>query len=184
VYGPALILGDPEKPNLYGNALLSRYPIKTWDSHKLYLHPGHEPRTCIKATIDINGEQYTFMATHLDHQSNEDRIKQAQDIVKIVGAHPGKTILVGDFNSLSPLADDDPETALKTKPIAVILEKFQDAFVLAGVGPESSYRSGPRIDYIFVSPDLAGNVLSCAVINTELTRVASDHRPVISDIKP
>jgi endonuclease/exonuclease/phosphatase family metal-dependent hydrolase len=183
VYGPALILGDPKKPNMYGNALLSKHPIKKMKNHKLYHQEGQEPRICIEATIDIKGVEYTFMVTHLDHQSTEVRVKQAQDIAKITGDRPGKTILMGDFNAPPPLDGQDEEAAKRSRPIAVIMEKFKDTFVLAGNGSGGSSRSRRRIDYIFVSPDLAENVQECEVIYNDLTAIASDHRPVVAQIK-
>jgi endonuclease/exonuclease/phosphatase family metal-dependent hydrolase len=182
VYGPAIVSGDPENPNLYGDALLSRFPIADSKVHKLRYRQGHEPRVCLEAQIEINGKEYTFMVTHLDHMKNEVRIEQTEDIIKAVGNVQGPIILMGDFNCLPPGENDGDEWAQKTKPVALVLAEFEDSFLLAPKGPAGTSRSGRRIDYIFVSSDLASKVKSCEVIRTALTDVASDHKPVIAEI--
>lgn len=182
VYGPAIVSGDPQNPNLYGDALLSRFPIADSKVHKLRYRQGHEPRVCLEAQIEINGKEYTFMVTHLDHMKNEVRIEQSEDIIKAVGDVQGPIILMGDFNCLPPGEDDSSEWAQKTKPVALVLAEFEDSFLLAPKGPAGTSRSGRRIDYIFVSSDLASKVKSCEVIRTALTDVASDHKPVIAEI--
>ncbi|MCD6395348.1 MAG: endonuclease/exonuclease/phosphatase family protein, partial [Planctomycetes bacterium] len=182
IYGPAIVSGDPQNPNLYGDALLSRFPIEDSKVHKLRFHQGHEPRVCIEAQIEINGKEYTFMVTHLDHMKNEVRIEQAEDIIKAVGNVQGPIILMGDFNCLPPGENSSDEWTRKTKPVGLVIEKFADSFLLAPKGSPGTIRGDRRIDYIFVSPDLAGKVKFCRVIRTPLTDVASDHRPVIAEI--
>ena len=179
VYGPTLSSGDAEKPNQYGNALLSKFPIEKWSSHKLYRFENNEPRVCIEAVVKVGGADYTVMVTHLDHRSNEGRAEQARDIVELSADKPVRTILMGDFNAIPPGADES-EQMVRSRPISIILEKFSDSFVLAGAGePGSNRDSSRRIDYVFVSEDLAEQVVSCETIRTEQTKVASDHKPVV-----
>lgn len=182
VYGPAIVAGDPQNPNLYGDAVLSRFPIKDSKVHKLRFRQGHEPRVCIEARICINGKEYTFMVTHLDHMKNDVRIEQAEDIIKAVGNVQGPIILMGDFNCLPPGENGSDEWSRKTKPVGLVIEKFEDTFLLAPKGSPGTIRGDRRIDYIFVSPDLAKKVKSCRVIRTPLTDVASDHIPVVAEI--
>ena len=183
VFGPALKSGSPEKPNLYGNAILSRFPITHSANHPLITDPGHEPRACIAATITIGGIEYTFIATHLDNVKTEMRIKQAQNIIAIIEkiAHP--VILAGDFNCPPPNTSDTEQSSQRSKPIAIILDKLESSFAIAGIGPAETIGSTTKIDYIFVSPDLAGKVKNATVIRTDQTAVASDHLPMIAEFK-
>ena len=181
VYGWNLTSGDPQKPHLYGNALLSRYPIKSWKNHKLYRHREEEQRGCVQAGIVIGGTEFTFAVTHLDHQSHQARLGQVKDILEILKPIDGNIVLMGDFNCQSP-EDTPAESAESTRPIAMVMERFEDCFLIAGSGPDGTSASGSRIDYIFVSPDLAGKIQSCSVLRTPLTAVASDHRPVVANI--
>jgi endonuclease/exonuclease/phosphatase family metal-dependent hydrolase len=41
-----------------------------------------------------------------------------------------------------------------------------------------------RVDYVFVTPGLAGRVHSCEVFMPEMARFASDHYPVVAEIGP
>ena len=182
IYGPAIVSGDPQNPNLYGDAVLSRFPIEHSKVHKLRFRQGHEPRVCVEARIDIDGQDYTFMVTHLDHMKNEVRVEQTQDILKAVESIKGPIILMGDFNCLPPGENSSDEWTRKTKPVGLVIEKFKDSFLLAPKGSPGTIRGDRRIDYIFVSPDLAKKVKFCRVIRTPLTDVASDHRPVIAEI--
>ncbi|MBN2377386.1 MAG: endonuclease/exonuclease/phosphatase family protein [Sedimentisphaerales bacterium] len=179
VYAPTLNSGDAAKPNQYGNALLSKFPIKKWTSHKLYRFENNEPRICIEAVVNVGGADYTVMVTHLDHRSDLGRAEQARDIIELLPDRPMRTILVGDFNAVPPGVDDS-EGKVRSRPISIILEKLKDSFVLAGAGePGSNRDSSRRIDYVFVSEDLAEKVVSCETIRTEQTKVASDHKPVV-----
>jgi endonuclease/exonuclease/phosphatase family metal-dependent hydrolase len=176
------VSGDRDNPNLYGNALLSRFPISKGKVHKLMLQEGQEPRVCIEARVRVNFKDYTIMVTHLDHQKNEVRIRQAQDILAVADSIQGPVILMGDFNCRPPGENASDEWARKTRPVGLILEKFQDSFLLAGEDQPGTVGGDRRIDYIFVSSDLVDDVESCRVIRTSLTDVASDHRPVVARI--
>lgn len=181
VYGWNLSSGDPQKPHLYGNAILSRYPIKSWKNHHLYRHQEDEQRGCVHADIVIGGTEFTFAVTHLDHQSQQARLGQVKDILEILKPIERNIVLMGDFNCKSS-EDTHDGSAESTRPIAMVMERFEDCFLIAGSGPGGTSASGSRIDYIFVSPDLAGKIQSCSVLRTPLTAVASDHLPVIADI--
>jgi endonuclease/exonuclease/phosphatase family metal-dependent hydrolase len=85
--------------------------------------------------------------------------------------HP--VVVMGDFND---------------RPIPVVhrqLRKhFSDAFTAAGKRWGPTFKAGPlplRLDYIYLSQGI--RVLDCRVRNDELTRIASDHRPVIASVE-
>jgi len=179
-YAPAIDNQANEKPQQYGDAILSRYPIINKKVHKLPVPTGYEPKVCLEAKVKIGGRDYTFMVTHLDHISNEVRSWQAAEILKVALSPLKRTVLVGDFNCQPPDATRDPKT---TEPVARILEKFEDTFVLSKASYQESFEGEGRIDYIFVSGDLSGNVSSNVVIVNDITAVASDHFPLVAEIR-
>lgn len=183
VFGPALKSGSPGNPNLYGNAILSRFPITHSANHPLITDPGHEPRACIAATITIGGDDYTFIATHLDNVKTEMRVKQAQNIIAIIENIDTPVILAGDFNCPPPDANKTEQSSQTSRPVAIILEKLESSFAIAGIGPANTIGSTTKIDYIFVSPDLADKVKNATVIRTDQTATASDHLPMIAEFK-
>ena len=94
-------------------------------------------------------------------------------MLRIMDASTYPTILTGDMN-----ADvSDPTAAEVFDPL---LEKFDDAWALAGKGDGNSYPSDNpdrRIDYILTTPS------SVEVVNAfEINSQASDHRPVVADL--
>jgi endonuclease/exonuclease/phosphatase family metal-dependent hydrolase len=183
VYGPAIVSGDPAKPNLYGNAILSRFPITDSITHKLTTQTNHEPRVCIEAKIAINNKDYTFMVTHLDHRSTELRTAQTKDILNAAEKINTPIILMGDFNCQPPGPNPDEQWAKKTKPVALILRKFEDSFLPKDQDNPSTSVNKRRIDYIFVSPNLKNKVSSAKVVNTPQAQVASDHKPLLTHLK-
>ncbi|MBI9018944.1 MAG: endonuclease/exonuclease/phosphatase family protein [Phycisphaerae bacterium] len=173
VFGPGIITGDPAKPNLYGNAILSKFPIKSSKTHKL---PGPgEPRCCLEAEIELPGGILTVFATHLEHSKSEARSKQANEIMRLVEKCKTPLIVAGDMN-----ATPTSET------IAVYLQKLFDTEQLANSKVSSitiKDNRAAKIDYIFVSTDLVKNVKSYNVIDNDVTAVASDHFPIKSIVK-
>ena len=61
---------------------------------------------------------------------------------------------------------------------------FSDVFAVAGKRGGPTFKAGPvalRLDHVYVSRGI--RVLECRVRNDDLTRVASDHRPVIASVE-
>jgi endonuclease/exonuclease/phosphatase family metal-dependent hydrolase len=85
--------------------------------------------------------------------------------------HP--VILMGDFND---------------RPLSVVhralRRRFRDAYSEAGKWWGPTFKAGPvpvRLDHIYVSSAI--RVLDCKVRNDRLTRVASDHRPLVATLE-
>ncbi|XP_021624302.1 uncharacterized protein LOC110623608 [Manihot esculenta] len=80
----------------YGNAILSKWPIKSWKVQKIF--DDTDFRNVLKATIDVpeNGE-VNFYCTHLDHLDENWRMKQINAIIQ---SNDGPHILAGGLNSL------------------------------------------------------------------------------------
>jgi endonuclease/exonuclease/phosphatase family metal-dependent hydrolase len=116
---------------------------------------------------------------HLDHESEVSRQKSAELVASAVRQrqHPDPVVVLGDFNAepgsvvVATLRDGAPGLA--------------DSFVhsSSGADPKGTFhdfngnRSGPRIDYILTSADLA--VLEAEIVHTAADGFyPSDHFPV------
>ncbi|KAL3644839.1 hypothetical protein CASFOL_010019 [Castilleja foliolosa] len=80
----------------YGNAILSKWPIKRWKAHKIF--DDSDFRNVLKATIDVpQVGEINFFCTLLDHLDESWRIKQINSIIGSTGV---PHILAGGLNSL------------------------------------------------------------------------------------
>ena len=161
----------------YGDAILTHLPMKLIKADilpKVSGSPSIEPRGAIWVEIIVNDIPIQVINTHLDVRSRARR----EQIDALLSAdwigHPdfnGNTIFCGDFNTFpsSPLyhvINDKLKDSQKNniKPSGTFFTRFPSA----------------RIDHIFVNE--TADVVESFVPNTELTRIASDHLPLISDI--
>jgi endonuclease/exonuclease/phosphatase family metal-dependent hydrolase len=155
----------------YGQAILSRWPIKKHTVHQLPQRSGREPRILLSARIGVPGGDILFATTHLDHQIEEVRLEQAATINKhLIAQDAALTLLCGDFNA-------GPESGtMKT-----LFDHWTDT---AGdkAGPTIPAREPKRrIDYILVRAKQGSiKTLRSEVLNEP---IASDHRPVIATIE-
>jgi len=139
----------PASDAIWGNAILSKYPIVDWGYSFLPSFDQPLRRSYVWATIDLgNGQSVLFTAVHTHHLENGSAIRQAQlaEVVRFWNKRPN-AIIVGDMNA----EPDAPEIAMMRNAGLI------DAWTQAGNGPGLTYiSSGPyqRIDYIWLSPDL------------------------------
>jgi endonuclease/exonuclease/phosphatase family metal-dependent hydrolase len=148
----------------YGDMILSRWPVQSFDVHALPYKAGHdrEPRCIVIARVGAPGGLIVFASTHLDHTGGpeNDRLAQANEIVRTLKAEKLPTILAGDFNATPT-----------SKPIAAIESVWMN---ITGDEPTCpSIRPREKIDYVFVNSRVRG--IEQEVIDD---RVTSDHRPV------
>ncbi len=157
------VFGSTAGP-VWGNAILSRYPIK--EAKNVPLPPRDLPlrRGYLWARIDVGGgDELLFVATHYHHLENGTAIRQVQstEIAKFL-KQKTRTILVGDLNAL-------PED----KEISILRDTgFRDAVGMLGTGKELTWPADqPRqlLDYIWFSPDLTARDLQIP------PSTASDH---------
>ncbi|HEY8496138.1 MAG TPA: endonuclease/exonuclease/phosphatase family protein [Limnochordales bacterium] len=157
--------------SLYGNALLSRFPLQDARTVRLPVGPGREPRAAVAAEVELKGATVTVLGTHLG-LSRSDRLAQTARLVELAAARNGPVVLMGDFNA-QPGA---PEIR------HLLAAGLVDASELAGdPGPGPTFPAAnprARIDYVFVSPDLAGRVEAAGPWPAD----ASDHLPVVVDL--
>jgi endonuclease/exonuclease/phosphatase family metal-dependent hydrolase len=157
----------------YGNAVLSRYPVLEWDNTH-YTHNTTEVRGLLRVVVAAPGGPITFYATHLDHvgSPNNARAAQVAEALAVWNGAP-RSVLLGDLNA----EPDKPELQ------AIYRAGFVDALAATGHGDVFTFwdplpTPGRRIDFIFVTPDLAlGRVW---VVQTR----ASDHLPVLAEVGP
>lgn len=82
----------------FGHAILSKYPIESFNVIPLRFQTGYESRSMGHAVIDVNGYKLNFLNTHLCHES-EDNIKmQLEDIAAYV-KNLDNFMITGDFNT-------------------------------------------------------------------------------------
>ncbi len=164
IYGP--MNGD-----LWGNVILSRYPISRSGTVRYPIRQSAFQRGLVWATVPSEAGEVLFVNTHFSAYGpyEPDRLAQAGDLVEFWRARP-RTIIAGDFN------------AVPTSPVIkrVRAAGLRDLTTLHGLGDTPTYSAlGPyeRIDYIFASSD----VESLAAAVSRVT--ASDHLPVLSVIR-
>ena len=150
--------------SLFGNAILSRYPILASGQGRLPQMDTLIRRGYVWALIDLGtGDKLLVMNTHLETQKERTDVRMAQ-VETILTEWNGQpqTVLLGDMNAVS--GSPEMETILNID--------FVDAWAEAGQGDR------PRIDWIFHTPDLmARNV-------TRIESRASDHSAVAATIAP
>ncbi len=171
-FHPSFILEDEK----YGNAILSRFPMKavhTGSLPRLKVQRVFEPRGALWVELDLNGTKVNLVTSHLSLWPAE-RLLQAEALLGSdwIGSEicQGPVIICGDFNA---------------QPKSIVCKrigcKLRDAqMILKAHKPHSTY-FGARVDHVFVSPEI--EVMDVFVPRTELDRVASDHLPLIVELK-
>lgn len=143
----------------YGEAILSRFPMKEVKTYRLPFRANQEPRAAIAAHIDPgNGlPALVFVGTHLCHQSESTRTEQAQRLNSLfLAAADTPVILAGDLNARPG-----------SKPMQVLLtERWVDT-----IAPRS------RIDYVLHRSSDPWRVVEVIIVDD---LIASDHRPVLA----
>jgi endonuclease/exonuclease/phosphatase family metal-dependent hydrolase len=168
----------PVEQDEYGNAVISLYPMRRTKAADLPTLPGRviETRGALWVSVDFHGIELQFINTHLGLFSLE-RQKQAEALMGLDWVGHGKcavpVILCGDFNASpsSPVYRAITDRLHESQETAVG-HKSRNSF--PGRYPVS------RIDHIFCSSDI--KTLKVEVPRTHLTRLASDHLPIIAEL--
>ena len=163
----------PATGSLWGNAILSRYPILEWENVKLPPKDLLFQRAYLWARLDLgDGQKLRVVVTHL-HHTREDfdiRARQVQTLLDF-WKDGEQTVIMGDFNAHR----DDSEAEMMRQA------GFADPLDLAGIQPGYTFPAEAprhRIDYVWLSPELTA---TDAVIPRSM---ASDHLPVVAIIAP
>lgn len=170
----------------YGVATLSRYPIISCENHFLPTSEGWEQRGMLDTRVEVpNIGEVAIINTHLQAnvsgepaEASSQRVDQALAISEYVATLDVPVIVMGDLNSEADSGELDsligPDSGLV------------DAWVVAGSGTAETIFDGAhgeptaRIDYIIVSPHFTP--IAVQVIDSEGSRMASDHFPIVADL--
>nr|GMD13004.1 Endonuclease/exonuclease/phosphatase protein [Ipomoea batatas] len=186
----------------YGNAILSKWPIKSCKVHKIF--DDSDFRNVMKATIDVpEVGEINFFCTLLDHLDENWRMKQINAIIQ---SSDTPHILAGGLNSLDQ-ADYSPhrwaeivkyyEEMGKPTPKVEVMKylkskQYCDAkdfggecesvvMIVKGQCVQGTCKYGTRVDYIVSSPDSVYKFVpgSYSVLSSKGT---SDHHIVKVDV--
>lgn len=150
----------------YGNAFLSKLPVSAINRYDISVK-GKEPRGVIQANLNLNDQTVILWATHLGLGIRE-RYLQIGKLLKIVdGIESDSGVLLGDFN----------EWLSWSRSLRAISKRFT-ARQFPATFP--SHRPLLKLDRIWVRP--VDRLTTLHVHSTELSRVASDHLPLVADI--
>jgi endonuclease/exonuclease/phosphatase family metal-dependent hydrolase len=164
----------------YGDAILTAYPERLVQVGPL---PGHprisqlEPRGALWVEVEIDGKRVQVINTHLGLVPREQQVQAAWLAGPAWLEHPlcvGPKILTGDFNATG--------TSVVYRTLTA---KLQPARRLSPTRSPTSTFPSPlpvlRIDHLFVSPEIV--VRDVFAPFEPLTRVASDHLPLVMDFE-
>jgi endonuclease/exonuclease/phosphatase family metal-dependent hydrolase len=164
----------------FGDAILSRHPMQLAGAGPLPTlphRPGLERRGALWATVSFHGRAFHFLNTHLGLKRRE-RLVQVEALLSAEWlGHPacaGPRIFCGDFNAW-------PGT-LVYRRLRRVLRDAQDR--PGETSPRNTFPSRCpvlRIDHVFLSPEWI--VRDVRVPRTRLTRVASDHLPIVAEVR-
>jgi endonuclease/exonuclease/phosphatase family metal-dependent hydrolase len=158
----------------YGDAILSRYPLRLVRSGELPHPLGSEPRGALWVEICEGKERWQILNTHFGLGRHERRA-QARALARWVEAalaHP-PVVLCGDLNSR-------PRSAVHR----LLGPGFREAQQTAHGSHHSTFATQfPWIclDYIYASADV--EIVSAEVRKDLLTKVASDHFPLVVELR-
>jgi len=153
----------------YGNAVLSRLPIKRHKNHLLPLFGDGEQRGLLEVEVEManGGRMLLLLATHLDHRAgNRERLASAAAINKLVADRAGQpAVLAGDLNDL---------------PDSKTLRRFGTVWTRANkkvlpTVPVS--QPSKQIDFILFRPATRWKTIEVRVLDEA---VASDHRAIFA----
>jgi endonuclease/exonuclease/phosphatase family metal-dependent hydrolase len=163
---PAMVKGGGR----YGIGCLSRLPVREYRGYDLPRQRGGggEPRVAIEARLELpGGHPLTVVNTHLG-LTRGDRMAQISGLERIIDRAEGAVVVLGDFNC-------PPHS----REVRRLLRRLQATSL---VSPRTWFGAFPVrvLDYVLLRD--AGRVKKSFVPIDHLTKVASDHLPLIVDL--
>ncbi|HEX6330649.1 MAG TPA: endonuclease/exonuclease/phosphatase family protein, partial [Actinomycetota bacterium] len=156
------------------NAVLVRPPLRI-SSSRLVRFSRTElwyPRGALASEVRRSGDRFWAVSTHLGLRRH-DRRRHAVELEALCRGLGTPFVLGADLN-------DGPDGAAPAR----LAEAFADVWARCGFGDGetiSSRERALRIDYLFASPDT--ELERCWVARDSDALVASDHLPVIADLR-
>lgn len=174
-FHPALTALEEE----YGDAILTPHPSRLVKAGALPGIKGKrlEPRGALWAAIRAGGAELNVICTHLGLRGRE-RLNQAECLTgpDWLGSPlcRGPVVLGGDFNAV-------PSSRTYAR-FAGLLHDAQEA--VGGSRPAATFPTALpmlRLDHLFVGGGV--EVERASVVRTPLSRVASDHLPLLAELR-
>lgn len=157
----------------YGNAILSRFPIRSHKNVHLPNIDNGEQRGVLIAEIEIPewSAPLRFLSTHFDYRRpHEERVASARRINEMMEQSFSRSpaILAGDLNAT-------PES----EPLKILLEKWSlpDDKIYPTIPVDKPTR---QIDYVLFRPAKSWTVSQVKVLDE---KIASDHRAILVVLK-
>jgi endonuclease/exonuclease/phosphatase family metal-dependent hydrolase len=179
-YPEARLVEGPD-PRGIDVAALSRLPVEGYVSHLGETDAAGRPlwpRDCVELHVRAAGRVVAVVASHLSSALSDDGTRRAEQAARlreiadgVRTARPGALVLAGgDLN-------DAPASA----PLAPLLR--DGAWLDLAPAGAASFAGGARLDYLLVARGDAGDVLDAAIVGGPDVARASDHRPVVLDLR-
>ena len=164
-------LYGPTAGPLWGNALLTRYPVQEFQEVDLPPTDLRLPRGFLWARLDLGqGGELEVINTHYHHKQEDGdiRLGQSEALLAFSGTTE-RTVVMGDLNA----RPHEPEIKmLLENGLADVLDEVVPGYTSSSDNPVK------RIDYILVGQGL---VASDPKIPTS---IASDHLPIVATVTP
>lgn len=175
VFCPTVTRGEEH----YGHALLSCWPIEVVKRARLPHDPTgwwDEARAAMWVRVQVAGYAINVVTTHLGLGVKERELQMRallgpEWLGPVIDEEPA--ILCGDFNLMPG-----------SLPYRLATERLQDVQRLEAGRPANTFSSLQpmfRIDHIFLTRHFACDGVTA--VRTDLTRVASDHLPLVADLR-
>jgi len=174
-FHPALRVIEEE----YGDAVISMGPARLVKADALparFSPFNAEPRGALWVAAEVGGVDVQVFNTHLGLSRRERRAQAAALLGPDWLGHAacaGNIVLAGDLNSLPG-----------GRVHRALSARLRDAHAAGARSPGATFPSGMpalRIDHLFVDEGI--EVLSANVVRTDLARIASDHLPLVAELK-
>lgn len=163
----------------YGDAILTTRPsrlVRAGPLPGLPRRPWLEPRGALWVAVDMDGVEVQIVNTHFGLWRLERQAQMAELLGPDWLGHPScrdPVILLGDFNAV-------PRSGAYRQAGA----RLRDA---QAVGPKPMRATFPsrfpflRIDHVFIGGGV--EVMDVEVVRTPLARIASDHLPLVAELR-
>ena len=160
----------------FGNVVLSRFPIAEHCQHDLS-YKSCEERCMQRVDVDVNGHILHVYNVHLGTALLERR-HQAQRLASIVTDRhvTGPKLVLGDFNEwMRGLATSLLSEKLNSVDLRDFLPRKRTQRTYPGLFPVL------HLDHIYYAGKL--EIVGIELPRTRLTLVASDHLPIVADVR-
>jgi endonuclease/exonuclease/phosphatase family metal-dependent hydrolase len=169
------------KPLAYGNAILSRHPIRFWQNNPFGTATIGE-KGFLYAEVDVGGHALPIINLHLHHRSRKQRIQQVEHVLEYMrtrpcpnraGSHLLAPIICGDFNTHSRRVGDAVQHMFE----ALLKHGDYEIWPHPKAKTFPAHLPGRALDFILIPRPY--RALRCEVLRAYI----SDHRPVLVEIE-